>query len=174
MTGSKWDEGEMKPFTLGFLCFLFLTFSPLQWLWRRDVDAELSGAEDLRYQEAYDESDGLMAQFRPRSAEAEAAAAQAQAEAQAAEAEAEAEVESGVDGSSAASAASARATGLRQRRASREAAPPPKSASPARQLSARIRHSLVPPSLSSRLGLGLGLLLGFGFGFGLGLGFGLG
>ena len=93
VTGSKWDEGEMKPFTLGFLCFLFLTFSPLQWLWRRDVDAELSGAEDLRYQEAYDESDGLMAQFRPRSAEAEAAAAQAQAEAQAAEAEAEAEAE---------------------------------------------------------------------------------
>ena len=35
-------------------------------LWRRDIDAELSGAEDLRYQEAYDESDGLMAQVRVR------------------------------------------------------------------------------------------------------------
>ena len=45
-------------------------------LWRRDVHAEQSGAEHLRYQEAYDESDGLMAQFRPKSAEAEAAAAQ--------------------------------------------------------------------------------------------------
>ena len=199
----------MKPFTLGFLCFLLLTFSPLQalhtshhlclawctkwrttqsatphytehpttqnaplhrtphrapcsplrrlsprWqmLWRRDIDAELSGAEDLRYQEAYDESDGLMAQFRPKSAEAEAAAAQAAAEAEAeaeaaeAEAEADAETESGVEGSPGSLAAAGHATGL-WRRASRDALSP-KSAPPSRLVSVGIRHLLLQPSLS--------------------------
>ena len=75
-------------------------------LWRRDIHAEQSGAEDLRYQEAYDESDGLMPQFRPKSAEAEAAAAQAKAEAAAAESESESESE--VDETRDASVAAAR------------------------------------------------------------------
>ena len=139
-------------------------------LWRRDIDAELSGAEDLRYQEAYDESDGLMAQvrvrvtltltltliltltltlmaqFRPKSAEAEAAAAQAaaQAEAEATEAASEAEAESEVEGSPEASAAAAHATGL-WRRASRDALSP-RSAPPSRQASGGIRHSLLQSS----------------------------
>ena len=132
----------MKPFTLGFLCFLFLTFSPLHWLWRRDVDAELSGAEDLRYQEAYDESDGLMAQFRPRSAEAEAAAAQAQAEAQAeaqaAEAEAEAEAE-------VAELAPTRAWSVGEQ--------------------GRLGGGVSPMSRATWLGAGLGVGLGVGLGF---------
>ena len=152
-------------------CSLRRPLSPRwQMLWRRDIDAELSGAEDLRYQEAYDESDGLMAQvrvrvtltltltliltltltlmaqFRPKSAEAEAAAAQAaaQAEAEATEAASEAEAESEVEGSPEAAAAAAHATGL-WRRASRNALSP-RSAPPSRQVSGGIRHSLLQSS----------------------------